>query len=222
MTGGGARCYARPLRAVYAMPESQSEPQSESHFESQAESLAGTSPDTPPRHFTVTGFVSIDGHTALHWHARLDRWLPPGGHVEADEDPVQAVLREVREETALDVRILGAPRFAYAHPPQLPAPAAMAVYDIPRDGSLDGPHQHIDFIYFTRPAAPGARRTADVPLPRDADCWAWVDEATLRRQPAILEARGRRGEVAEDVRELALAAIAAVRDDGHRAGPTGA
>ena len=159
-----------------------------------------------PRHYTVTGFVSIGGRTALHWHPRLSAWLPPGGHIEPDEDPVQAVLREVREETGLDVEIVGALPFAYAHPPQLAVPAAMAVYDIPRDGSLPGPHQHIDLIYFTRPLD-------DAPaLPQDDDHWAWVDEATLQHRPAFFEDGGRRAEVAEDVRELALAAIAAVRD----------
>ena len=157
------------------------------------------------RHFTVTGFVSVGGRTALHWHPRLDRWLPPGGHIEANEDPLQAVLREVREETGLDVEVVAGAPFAYTLPPQLPAPAAMAVYDIPRDGSLDGPHQHIDLIYFTRPLA------ASPALPEDGDRWAWVDEATLQRRPAFFEERGRRAEIAEDVRELALAAIAAAR-----------
>lgn len=171
-----------------------------------------------PRHFTVTGFVSVGGRTALHWHARLQRWLPPGGHIEPNEDPVQAVLREVLEETGLEVELVAETRFAYAFPPQLAVPAAMAVYDIPRDGSLDGPHQHVDFIYFTRP------RTIDSPtpeLPQDDDCWAWVDETTLQHRPTILEVGGRRGEVAEDVRELALAAIAAVRDYAGTAGSSG-
>ncbi|MFA7248540.1 MAG: NUDIX domain-containing protein [Dehalococcoidia bacterium] len=160
-----------------------------------------------PRHFTVTGFVSVGGRTALHWHPRLDRWLPPGGHVEPDEDPVEAVLREVREETGLDVEVIAEMPFAYDFPPQLPAPAAIAVYDIPRDGSLAGPHQHIDLIYFTRPLTPTPV------LPADDHRWAWVDEATLQHRPAFFEERGRRAEVAEDVRELALAAIAAAR--GH-------
>ncbi len=168
--------------------------------------------DTPTsplvRHYTVTGFVSVGGRTALHWHPRLNRWLPPGGHVEANEDPLQAVLREVLEETGLEVEIVGRGPFAYIRPPQLPVPVAMAVYDIPRDGSHDEPHQHIDLIYFTRPLSPSAA------LPQDDDRWAWVDEATLQRRPAVFEERGRRAEVAEDVRELALAAIAAVRDTG--------
>ena len=158
------------------------------------------------RHFTVTGFVSLDGRTALHWHPRLDMWLPPGGHIEPDEDPLQAVLREVREETGLEVDVLpSAPAFAYAQPPQLPVPAAMAVYDIPRDGSLDEAHQHIDLIYFTRP------RDVAPALPQDDDCWAWVDEVTLRKRGALPGAGGRSAAVAGDVRELGLAAIAAAR-----------
>ena len=158
------------------------------------------------RHFTVTGFVSIDGRTALHWHPRLDMWLPPGGHIEADEDPLQAVLREVREETGLDVDVLAtAPVFAYAQPPQLPAPAAMAIYDIPRDGSLDEPHQHIDLVYFTRPRGGAAA------LPQDDDCWLWVEAAALRGSGPLTGGHGRSAAVAEDVRELGRAAIAAAR-----------
>jgi 8-oxo-dGTP pyrophosphatase MutT (NUDIX family) len=30
-------------------------------------------------------------------------WMPPGGHVEHTENPVEAVIREVREETGLDI-----------------------------------------------------------------------------------------------------------------------
>ncbi|MEC9365812.1 MAG: NUDIX domain-containing protein, partial [Chloroflexota bacterium] len=37
----------------------------------------------------------------LHRHPKIKLWLPPGGHVEADEDPVEAVLREIKEETGL-------------------------------------------------------------------------------------------------------------------------
>lgn len=163
-------------------------------------------PSDRPRHFTVTGFVSRRGATALHWH-RLGMWLPPGGHVEPNEDPVQAVLREVHEETGLRVEIIPTgPRFAYSSPPQLPAPAAMAVYDIPRDGQHPGPHQHIDLIYFTRALE------ADPALPEDGKDWAWFDEAMLRDDDAIEHPlTGRPLRIAGDVRELGLAAIEAVR-----------
>lgn len=158
------------------------------------------------RHFTVTGFVSHPGGTALHWH-RLGMWLPPGGHIEPDEDPIQAVLREVAEETELDVEIIPTVDrlFGYEHPPQLLPPAAMAVYDIPGDRQLAEPHQHIDLIYFARPLADEPR------LPEDGHDWAWFDETMLRTEGGTHPLTGRPLHIAEDVRELGIAAIEATR-----------
>lgn len=134
-------------------------------------------------------------------------WLPPGGHIEADEDPVQAVLREVREETGLAVEIIDPHPFAYTHPPQLAAPVTIGVYDIERDGSLAERHQHIDLIYFTRPLE------ASPLLREDGHAWQWVDEATLRGEtpPPAPPGGAPAAQIAEDVRELGLAAIEAAR-----------
>lgn len=159
------------------------------------------------RHFTVTGFVSHQGRTALHWH-RFGLWLPPGGHIEENEDPIEAMLREVAEETGIEVDVVPtSPAFGYAHPPQLPPPVTIGIYDIARDGRTDGPHQHIDFIYFTRPR-PGVA----LELPDDEHGWAWVDEATLSENRALaISPEQPASEIPEDVRRLGIAAIAAVR-----------
>ncbi|GMU41161.1 MAG: hypothetical protein AMXMBFR23_20270 [Chloroflexota bacterium] len=134
-------------------------------------------------------------------------WLPPGGHIEADEDPVQAVLREVYEETGLAVEIIDAQPFAYRQPPQLAAPVTIGVYDIERDGSLAERHQHIDLIYFTRPL------DASPVLREDGHAWQWVDETTLRGEtpPPTPPGGAPAAQIAEDVRELGLAAIEAAR-----------
>src|SRR5881397_3404235 len=58
------------------------------------------------RHFTATGFVVDGSRTLLHWHRRLGQWMPPGGHIEANEDPVQAVLREISEQTGITAEII--------------------------------------------------------------------------------------------------------------------
>ena len=55
------------------------------------------------RHFTATGFVCFEGLVALHWHSKVKAWLPPGGHIMNNEDPEQAVIREIKEE--LDIII---------------------------------------------------------------------------------------------------------------------
>jgi len=164
------------------------------------------------RHFTATGFVVQGGRTLLHWHRRLQQWMPPGGHIEPDEDPVAAVLREIREEAGLAAEVISeGPRLPFPYPGQLPAPYTILLEDSPEPGE---PHQHIDLIYFCRTADGNAGD------PPPASSFRWVDEATLRSQQP-LELAGCPDAVgvrpAEDVRQLALIAIEAGRRAGSRA-----
>ncbi len=99
----------------------------------------------PSRDFTVAVFVVHNNQVLLHRHHRLNRWLPPGGHIEAGELPDDAAVREVWEETGVrvtlsgpspvDVEIPGQPR-------QLTRPAGVQLTDIAPN------HQHIDLVYF--------------------------------------------------------------------------
>lgn len=154
------------------------------------------------RHFTVTGYVVRDGRTLLHHHRKLRMWLPPGGHVEPDEDPPQAVLREIREETGLAVELLPHKHAVggFAAPEQLPPPVTILVEDIDEPGR---PHQHIDLIYFTRPTSDAALSPPRDPPQAD---WRWVTAAELER--AAIDGEGADGVIAEDVRKLGLLAIA--------------
>ena len=45
-------------------------------------------------------------HVLLAYHAKLGRWLQPGGHSDGDPDTLAVALREAREESGLDVRVL--------------------------------------------------------------------------------------------------------------------
>lgn len=45
-----------------------------------------------------------DGRMLLGRHEVGDRWVIPGGIIDPGETPAQAVVREVREETGLDIR----------------------------------------------------------------------------------------------------------------------
>jgi 8-oxo-dGTP pyrophosphatase MutT (NUDIX family) len=68
-----------------------------------------------PGHITCTGLVfAPDGdRLLLVHHKRLDRWLPPGGHVEVDDlDIWNTARREVVEETGAVLLPDAAPRLA--------------------------------------------------------------------------------------------------------------
>ena len=153
------------------------------------------------RHFTVTGFVSTPGHTLLHWHAKNQMWLPPGGHIEPNEDPIQALHREVLEETGMRVTILpAAPPYPDPTPQQLDPPNTIMVEEIPAHGP-EAAHQHLDLVYFTRPATPG-------PPPTPPDGWRWVALADLRANtPFAPTELAPAVPVPEDVRVLGIAAI---------------
>ncbi|MFW5888442.1 MAG: NUDIX hydrolase [Patescibacteria group bacterium] len=58
------------------------------------------------KHFTASALIIHKGKALLVYHKKLNVWLYPGGHVENNETPDEALLREVKEETGLDVEII--------------------------------------------------------------------------------------------------------------------
>ena len=154
------------------------------------------------RHFTATGFVVHEGHVALHWHPKVKAWLPPGGHIDENEDPVQAVVRETEEETGLRIEVVEAgPRLSLTYPSQVPPPFTIMVEDI--DDPDRGHHQHIDMIYFCRPIGMPARLS---------DGWIWVSEHDLASRTPLKGGDGAQVPPADDVRELAHHAFRVVED----------
>jgi len=130
--------------------------------------------------------------------------MPPGGHIEADEDPVQAVLREIEEETGLIAEVIPVQRSAgFAYPEQVPAPYTILIEDIPGPGE---PHKHIDMIYFCFPIDQNESALATDQTLR------WVSEDELNGAQALdVAGRGVSARVPDDVRELALVAIEVAR-----------
>ncbi|HUX35526.1 MAG TPA: NUDIX domain-containing protein [Candidatus Paceibacterota bacterium] len=56
--------------------------------------------------FTAEVFVVFKDKVLLRKHDKYKIWLSVGGHIELDEDPNQAAVREVKEEVGLDIRLV--------------------------------------------------------------------------------------------------------------------
>jgi 8-oxo-dGTP pyrophosphatase MutT (NUDIX family) len=99
-----------------------------------------------PGHVTAGCFI-VDpaaGSLLLHHHRRLDRWLQMGGHVDGDESPVAAALREGEEESGLhDLELLFEGIFD------------VDVHFIPA-GKGEPDHHHFDVRYLVRTSDPSA------------------------------------------------------------------
>jgi len=63
--------------------------------------------ESDPIHVTGSGIVVGERGVILLEHKRLGIWLQPGGHIDPDETPWGASLRESAEETGLDVVFAG-------------------------------------------------------------------------------------------------------------------
>lgn len=107
------------------------------------------------RHFTATAIVLDNNQVLLLKHRKLGWWLPPGGHIETNEDPVQAVRREVREEVGLEVDIVTTQPFRHPDVGVVEPPFTILVEDI-ADPEI-GDHQHIDLIYVCTPRGAAAQ-----------------------------------------------------------------
>jgi len=96
--------------------------------------------------FTVAIFVIQKGRVLLIHHRKLDKWLPLGGHIELEEDPEQAALREALEESGLEVELIGErPPTTEPGTRALIAPRFLDIHRITET------HEHIGMIYWARP-----------------------------------------------------------------------
>lgn len=98
--------------------------------------------------FTVGALIVFKGKVLLIDHIKLKRWLTPGGHIELDEDPDQALFREVEEETGLgsdDLEIIAdKPDFKSFTTKALYRPLFVDIHQI------DEVHRHVVLIYLFR------------------------------------------------------------------------
>ena len=91
---------------------------------------------TMPGHLTGSALVvnNAGTHVLLLFHAKLQRWLQPGGHADGDHELAAVALREATEETGIEgLAVL------------LPA-VDLDIHRIPARGDMES-HLHLDLRF---------------------------------------------------------------------------
>lgn len=97
--------------------------------------------------FTVEVFIIFKNRILLRKHDKYSKWLSVGGHIELNEDPNEAALREVKEEVGLDIELVGTKgkydedRAVYF---ELVPPRFLGRNRVNED------HEHVVMVYFAR------------------------------------------------------------------------
>ena len=127
------------------------------------------------RAFSVAVYARRGDQVLVIEHRRLATWLPIGGEIEAGETPLEAAVRELREETGL----LG--RFR---------PLAGALDGVPAGYLGYEEHQagkkglHMNFVFVAE-----VDGDAEVVPNDEFAAWRWVDRAELDRLESPLNVR---------------------------------
>ncbi len=95
------------------------------------------------REFTATVYLIDNERTLLLYHKKHRKWLPPGGHLEPNEVPHLAAIREAREETGLEIELIEEEN-VWVEKISIPRPYLCLLEPLED-------HEHIDLIYVGRP-----------------------------------------------------------------------
>lgn len=140
--------------------------------------------------YTAEVFIVHKNKVLLRMHDKYHFWCSVGGHMEPEEDPNQAALREVREEVGLTIELWGGQRKFRVEEGtlrNLVPPTA-----INRHETGDG-HEHVTFVYFA------TVETDAVVAEGEKDEWRWVSREELARM-----------DLKENIREYAEGALEAL------------
>lgn len=90
-------------------------------------------------HITASGLVIKDDLALLIYHPYLKKWMQPGGHIDEGENPIEAAIREVYEETGVACRPI----------PKYLGPIDIDFHEIPDNPKKgEARHLHVDLLFL--------------------------------------------------------------------------
>ncbi len=103
------------------------------------------------KQFTATVYIIDEGKVLLLFHPKLQKWLPPGGHLEKNELPTDCAIREAFEETGLEIELIKDEHVWVSqwNASSFERPWLCLLENIPPHNT-QAAHQHVDFIYLGR------------------------------------------------------------------------
>lgn len=127
------------------------------------------------RAFSVAVYARRGDRVLVIEHRRLKTWLPIGGELEAGETPLEAAVRELREETGMVATfpaLMGALDGV---------PVGLIGYEEHQAGSKG---VHMNFVFVASVAA-----DAEVTPNEEFGAFRWVDRAELEQLESPLNVR---------------------------------
>jgi 8-oxo-dGTP diphosphatase len=135
----------------------------------------------------VAGYLIHDNKVLLIHHRKLDRWIPPGGHIDENETPDEALEREFKEELNLEIEILNRNDVPMSGniKKQLAVPFYVNVHSV-------GDHNHCCLFYLCKSKNPEKLMLNESEVRKFA--WFSVEELNQEHVPS-------------DVRNIAMKAL---------------
>ncbi|MBU3896985.1 MAG: NUDIX hydrolase [Nanoarchaeota archaeon] len=124
----------------------------------------------------VAAYIVHDNKVLLIHHKKFDKWIPPGGHIDENEIPDDALKREIKEELNLEIEIMrqnNLPNEGNIER-QLANPFYVNVHNV-------GDHNHCCFFYLCKPKSTEIKIKENEVINYD---WFLLEDLKQERVPA--------------------------------------
>lgn len=101
------------------------------------------------RQFTASVYIIEQNRVLLILHRKLNKWLPPGGHLDPNETPAEGARREALEETGVEIEFIKQENLWIErwNACSFERPYLCLIEEIPAYKNTAA-HQHVDFVYL--------------------------------------------------------------------------